>query len=73
MSFEEINDKIKKVPPQLVPEIIDYIDFLMNKYGKTSKRKRPFKFTWQGGLSDISKEYSSVELQHKVTDWREWG
>ena len=70
MSVKEINKKIKQVPPHLVPELLDYIDFLINKYSKSSKKKKPFKFTWQGGLSEISKEYSSVELQHKAMDWR---
>ena len=34
------------------------------------KKKKPFKFSWQGGLSEISKKYTSVELQHKAMDWR---
>ena len=70
MSVKEINKKIKQVPPHLVPEIMDYIDFLINKYGKSSKKKKPFKFNWQGGLSEISKKYTSVELQHKAMDFR---
>ena len=70
MSVKEINKKIKQVPPHLVPEIMDYIDFLINKYGKSPKKKKPFKFNWQGGLSEISKEYTSVELQHKAMDFR---
>jgi len=34
---------------------MDYIDFLINKHGKSPKKKKPFKFDWQGGLSEISK------------------
>ena len=70
MSVKQLNKKIKKVPPHLLPEIMDYIDFLINKYGTTSKEKKPFNFSWQGGLSEISKKYSSVDLQHKSMDWR---
>ncbi len=70
MSVKEINKKIKKVPPHLMPEIMDYIDFLINKYGTSPKKKKPFKFSWQGGLSEISKKYTSVGLQHKARDWR---
>jgi len=70
MSVKEINKKIKKVPPHLVPKIMDFIDFLINKYSKSPKEKKPFKFTWQGGLAEISKKYTSVELQHKAMDWR---
>ena len=70
MNVKEINKKIKQVPPHLVPEIMDYIDFLITKYSKSSQKKKPFNFNWQGGLSEISKEYSSVDLQHKAMDWR---
>ena len=70
MNVKEINKKIKQVPPHLVPEIMDYIDFLINKYGTSPKKKKPFKFNWQGGLSEISKKYTSVELQHKAMDFR---
>lgn len=70
MSVNQINKKIKKVPRHLLPEIMDYIDFLINKYGTTPKVKKPFNFSWQGGLSGISKKYSSVDLQHKSMDWR---
>ncbi len=70
MSVKEINKKIKRVSPHLMPEIMDYIDFLINKYGKSPKKKKPFKFSWQGGLSELSKKYTSVELQHKAMDFR---
>ena len=70
MSVKQINKKIKNVPPHLLPEIMDYIDFLINKYGTASKEKRPFNFSWQGGLTEISNIYSSVDLQHKAMDWR---
>jgi len=26
--------------------------------------------SWAGGLSDLAKEYSSVDLQHKAQQWR---
>lgn len=26
--------------------------------------------SWAGGLSDLAKEYSSVDLQHKAREWR---
>jgi len=70
MKVKEINKKIKKVPPHLVPEIMDFIDFLITKHSKSPKKNKPFKFTWQGGLAEISKKYTSVELQHKAMDWR---
>jgi hypothetical protein len=70
MDIKKLNQKLKKVPPQLIPEIMDYIDFLINKYGIDSSNKRKFKFQWSGGLAEISKQHNSVELQHKAMDWR---
>jgi hypothetical protein len=70
MDNSKLNQKLQNVPPKLIPEIMDFIDFLLNKYGSTSKSKSEFKFHWSGGLSDISKQYSSVELQHKSMEWR---
>jgi hypothetical protein len=69
MDINKLNKKLKKVPPQLIPEIMDYIDFLINKYGIDSSKGK-FKFQWSGGLADISKQYNSVQLQHKAVDWR---
>jgi hypothetical protein len=70
VDIKKLNQKLQRVPPHLIPEIIDYIDFLLSKYGINRNNKRKFKFKWSGGLSDIAKQYSSVELQHKAMDWR---
>jgi hypothetical protein len=70
MDINKLNEKLKNVPPQLIPEIMDYIDFLLNKYGIDRRNKRKFNFQWSGGLSDISGQYNSVQLQHKALDWR---
>jgi len=70
MDINKLNEKLKNIPPQLIPEIMDYIDFLLNKYGIDRRNKRRFKFQWSGGLSDISDQYNSVQLQHKALDWR---
>jgi len=70
MSIKQINNKIKKVPPHLLPEVMDYIDYLINKYGTVPRNEKSFNFLWEGGLSDISKKYTSVNLQHKAMDWR---
>ena len=32
MSVKQINKKIKKLPPHLLQEVADYIDFLMTKF-----------------------------------------
>jgi hypothetical protein len=72
MDVEEIRVKIKKLPDHLIPEVLDYIEFLLNKYAnkETVESKNKFKFNWEGGLSKLKDQYTSVELQHKAMDWR---
>lgn len=72
MSTYEIEAKIAKLPAHTLPEINDFIDFLLAKYGQeaTEKEQGAFEFNWEGGLSDISNKSTSVELQHKAMDWR---
>ena len=70
MNINQINKKIEKMPPDLLSEVMDYIDYLMHKYSIVSKTKTTFDFSWEGGLTEISKKYTSVDLQHKVSEWR---
>ncbi len=70
MNIKQINKKIEKMPPDLLSEVMDYIDYLTHKYAVVPKAKKPFDFSWEGGLSKISKEYTSIDLQHKVLEWR---
>ena len=69
MSANDIETKIEKLPDHIKPEVIDFIDFLINKYGNRNSRDR-FKFDWEGGLSKLKDQYTSVELQHKASEWR---
>jgi hypothetical protein len=70
MNEYDFDNKIKKLPEYIIPEINDYIEFLLNKYGSNKKDKTKFKFDWEGSLSKLKNKYSSVELQHKSLDWR---
>ncbi len=64
-----IKEKIEALSPDLRKEVLDYIEFLSEKYGKKRKKEK-LSFDWEGGLSDLREEYTSVELQHKSLDWR---
>jgi len=73
-----INTMFQKLPLHLKREILDYIEFLSNKYRlnlsmkskQESKSKKKFKFDWEGGLANNYKNMTAVELQHKAMDWR---
>lgn len=66
----EIEAKVQKLPENLKKEVLDYVEFLLEKYQTKKIKKRKFTFDWEGGLSDIRDEYTSVELQHKTAEWR---
>ena len=70
MTTLQIEQKIRQLPGYLLPEIVDYVDFLLNKHGQAKQKAKAFAFDWEGGLSNLSDKFSSVELQHKALDWR---
>ncbi len=70
MKLQDIESKIEKLPDQVIPEINDFIDFLLIKYGEKKSKKDKFKFDWEGGLTNLKNKYTSVELQHKAMEWR---
>ncbi len=71
MTSQMITEKIEALPGTLQKEILDYIDFLLQKYDvKPEFPEKKFSFSWEGGLSDLKSAYTSVELQHKAAGWR---
>jgi len=71
ITYEDIETKIEKLPEYIKPELIDFIDFLLLKYGdKINQSFSNFKFDWEGKLSELKSDYSSVDLQHKSMEWR---
>jgi hypothetical protein len=68
MSAEAIRKKLDELPADLEKEVLDFIDFLLQKHNK--KTDKSFQFDWQGGLSEFKDKYTSVELQHKTSEWR---
>ena len=73
MGIKEIEKRIKRLPRHLIPEVVDYIDFLMSKHASPDQgegSQTGFQFNWEGGISALKEKYSSVDLQHKALDWR---
>ncbi|RJP76963.1 MAG: DUF2281 domain-containing protein [Candidatus Zixiibacteriota bacterium] len=69
MTSEIIQKKLAQLPEQARREALDYIEYLLQKYG-TQAGKRGFRFDWEGGLEEYKDRFTSVELQHKATEWR---
>ena len=66
--MKTIDDLIKGLPPELRDEIEDFIEFLIERRLKKTHGKPTF--GWAGALSDLKEKYSSVELQHRISEWR---
>lgn len=68
MSIEEM---VKKLPEELQKEVMEFVNSLLANRAK-KKGGQP-KFDWEGGLEELKDRYTSVELQHKVCEWRTGG
>lgn len=44
MNQEDLIDKISKLPPNVIAEVSDFVDFLIKKHGITTPPKLPLKF-----------------------------
>lgn len=70
MHEKEIAVKMQKLPDDLKREVLDYIDFLLSKSQDRKTARKKFKFDWEGGLSELKEDFTSVELQHRALEWR---
>ena len=65
-SLEEL---IRELPPELQKEVRDFVEFLIEK--RMQKPRRTFRLDWRGALRDMRDQYTSVDLQHRASEW--WG
>ncbi len=70
MYENEIELKARELPDHLKKQVLDFIEFLSEKYKGHMQEQRKFKFDWEGGLSKLKNKTTSVELQHKALEWR---
>ena len=66
--MQPLKQLIDQLPPELQQEVQDFVEFLLERRAKKTKKKP--KFDWAGALKDLRDRYTSVELQHKITEWR---
>lgn len=72
MTAQEIEQKIKQLPKDLIEEVGNFIDLLLKKHHSSQEKagNDDFKFDWEGGLAKLKQQYTSVELQHESMEWR---
>ncbi|OGP73589.1 MAG: hypothetical protein A2W09_08920 [Deltaproteobacteria bacterium RBG_16_50_11] len=66
--MENIDEMVKKLPPELKREVEDFVNFLIEK--KAKKYGRTLRQDWAGALKDYRNKYTSLELQKKALEWR---
>ena len=66
--MQPLEEKIKSLPPEYKQEVQDFIEFILEKRLK-KQRKKP-EFDWAGAMKDLRNQYTSVDLQHKISELR---
>jgi hypothetical protein len=69
-SIKDIENKVHKLPSNLLEEVDDYIDFLIFKKQKKEYKGKKLKQKWAGALKQYNREYTSVQLQKQAMQWR---
>jgi hypothetical protein len=72
MSKDTLVTKYEALPVVAQKQVETFIEFLSKTTPTKSARtaKRRFKFDWAGGLADLKKKFTAVELQHQLNEWR---
>ncbi len=66
--MKNLEERIKELPPELHQEVIDFVDFLLEKRVRQGGKK--LRQDWAGALKDYLGQYTSLELQKKALEWR---
>jgi hypothetical protein len=66
--IKTIEEQLRDLPPELQQEVADFIEFLVEKRLKRARAKPTF--GWAGALQDLRDRYTSVKLQHEISEWR---
>ena len=66
--IKTLEEQLKELPPELRHEVADFVEFLVAKrLGRI--REKPT-FEWAGALKDLRSQFTSVDLQHRLAEWR---
>ena len=66
--MDTLKEMVEQLPPDLQEEARNFLEFLLQRY-KNRPQGKP-RFDWSGTLRELSGQYTSVQLQHKIGEWR---
>ena len=64
-SLEEL---MRELPPDQFAEVRDFIEFLLSK--RDRRAGKTLQQDWAGALREHRRQYTSLELQHRASEWR---
>ena len=67
-TLDEVVKYTRGLPEDLQERVRDYAKSLKAK--QTKKPVGKMRLDWRGLLRDMRDQYTSVELQHKISEWR---
>ena len=72
MSKDTLIAKYEALPVVAQKQVETFVEFLSKTTTTKPPRpaKRRFKFDWAGGLADLKKQFTAVELQHHLNELR---
>jgi hypothetical protein len=66
----ELLARIEGLPEESRQVLLALLDLLVEKADAAPPRKRVFAFDWEGGLAGGFAGATSVEFQHRASEWR---
>jgi hypothetical protein len=79
LSRHKIRQNLNKIPPNILKEVSDYIEFLLEKYAWQERKILKFEGIWQGlgfeKLTDLEsqirdlREHANDSLLNRVEKW----
>jgi hypothetical protein len=65
--MKSIDERVKELSPELQKQVEEFVELLCHNQRRVKSKPE---FNWAGALGDLKTTFTSVELQHRVADWR---
>jgi hypothetical protein len=74
MTTRSLPELVRELPPDAQEVVRDLVEYLLSRpaAGSDTKPRRILRQDWAGALRAYRGEYSSLDLQHRASDWRKF-
>lgn len=70
MDLTTFISEFEKLPVSIQKEFFEYFEKLKSKALNPGKTAKGFSFKWENDLSELKNDFTSVELQHQINQYR---